>query len=231
MFRRPFSLAAQANLSGRPRVDSAMPSKKQRMPEPAEASHASKAERLDAALAAGAVRHRKNPAVRVLGTLAELADQPPLLAGSAATIAAGLALGRPRLARAGVRMLASELVATGIKAAVKHHVVRTRPHKMLKDGRYVLDTDKHGDKDEGPWNSFPSGHTAGAVAVGRALTREYPQAAPAVAVAATLVAVIQLPRGTHFASDVVAGAAIGWGSERIVDGAVRAVDRTRSGED
>ena len=196
-------------------------SKHRTLKAPPAADRASKAERLDAALATAAVRHREHPVVRVLGAVAELADQPPLLAGSAGVVVAGVALRQPRLARAGLRMLTAELVATGIKAAVKHRVVRTRPHKMLKDGRYVLDSDADGEKDEGPWNSFPSGHTAGAVAVGRALTREYPGSAPAVALAATLVALIQLPRGQHFASDVVAGAAIGFGSEKLVDAGVK----------
>ncbi len=48
----------------------------------------------------------------VLGTASEVADQPPLIGLSLATMAAGAALRRPRLLRAGVRMLASELVAT-----------------------------------------------------------------------------------------------------------------------
>jgi membrane-associated phospholipid phosphatase len=140
-----------------------------------------------------------------------------------ATVAAGAVLRRPRLLRAGVRMLASEMIATGAKALIKHHVNRTRPHKMLRDGRYSLHTDGKGSKDEGPWNSFPSGHTAGAVAVARALTREYPATAPALGVATTLVALIQLPRGKHFAGDVLAGAAIGLIAEAVVNAAIRRV--------
>lgn len=163
--------------------------------------------------------------VRAVGLAAEAADQPPLFAASIATIGLGTVLRRPRLLRAGLRMLASELVATGIKSVVKHHVNRTRPHKMLKDGRYSLHTDAGGRKDEGPWNSFPSGHTAGAVAVSRAATREYPEARPAAGIAAALVALIQLPRGRHFASDVVAGAVIGAVSEALVDVAARRLRR------
>ncbi|MBB5710073.1 phosphatase PAP2 family protein [Sphingomonas xinjiangensis] len=186
------------------------------------AARASKVERLDAALATVALRHRGNPAVKAVGLLSEASDQPPLLAASAATLAAGLVLRQPRLARAGLRMLASELVATGIKAGIKRYVARTRPHKMLEDGRYLLHPDKNAEKNEGPWNSFPSGHTAGAVAVGRALSREYPQASSAAAAAAAAVGLVQLPQGNHFASDVVVGAMVGWVAEAAVNAAVNA---------
>jgi membrane-associated phospholipid phosphatase len=196
---------------------------------PKGAKRASKAEQIDAALSKALVRHRENPAVRGLGALAELADQPPLIAVSLLTAGAGAVLRRPPLVRAGLRMLASELLATALKGAIKHHVNRTRPHKMLEDGRYSLHTDRKGRKDEGPWNSFPSGHTAGAVAVGRALVREYPAAAPAAALAMTLVAIIQLPRGAHFASDVVAGAAIGAAAEGAVHAGAKRLQRALAG--
>lgn len=184
---------------------------------PRGAKRAGRIERTDAALGKAAAQFREAPLVRMLEKFGDLADQPPLIAACVATIAAGAVLRKPRLLRAGLRMLASEAVATGAKALVKHHVARTRPGKMLKDGRYSRQTDRNGDKDDGPWNSFPSGHTAGAVAVGRALVREYPVAAPAVAVAATIVALVQPFTGAHFPSDVAAGAAIGLTSEAAVD--------------
>jgi membrane-associated phospholipid phosphatase len=198
---------------------------REKLKAPKAAHRASKAERLDTALSTELMRHRENRVVRALGIVGEAADQPPLIGLSIATIGAGAALRQPRLLRAGLRMLASELVATGIKAAVKHHVNRTRPHKMLEDGRYSLHTDGKGSKDEGPWNSFPSGHTAGAVAVSRAAAREYPRGRPAALLISGLVAAIQLPRGKHFASDVVAGAAIGWASEALVNAAARRLGR------
>lgn len=181
------------------------------------AARASKAERIEAALGTEAVQYRGHRAVRTVGLLSKASDQPPLLALSAVTLAAGLVLNQPRLARAGVRMLASELLATGIKAGIKRYVARTRPHKMLEDGRYLLHPDKKAKRNEGPWNSFPSGHTAGAVAVGRAFSREYPQASGATALTAVAVGAVQLPLGNHFASDVVAGALVGFISEAVVD--------------
>jgi membrane-associated phospholipid phosphatase len=192
---------------------------------PKAARRASKLERIDAAISTELMRHRENRSVRALGFVGEAADQPPLIGASLATMGAGAVLRSPRLLRTGLRMLASELVSTGIKGVVKHHVNRTRPHKMLEEGRYALHTDGKGSKDEGPWNSFPSGHTAGAVATGRAVSREYPKAAPAAGLGALLVAAIQLPRGKHFVSDVIAGALIGAASEALVHAAARRLGR------
>lgn len=201
---------------------------KKKLKTPKGAKRASKAERADAAVAKAAVRHQENPLVRLAGMIGDLADQPPLLIGSAATIAAGAVLRNPRLVRAGVRMFASELAATGMKAAAKRFIARTRPRKMLKDGRYALNADVDGDKYDGPWNSFPSGHAAGAVAVGRALSREYPGALPAAALVAGIAALVQLPKGAHFPSDIAAGAAIGVASEALVNEGAALMDKQRT---
>jgi len=74
-------------------------------------------------------------------------------------------------------------------------------------------------------NSFPSGHTAGVVAVTRAMAREYPATALPGATAAAAIAVTRPMVGAHFPLDIVAGAAIGVASEWIVARAFDAVDR------
>lgn len=181
-------------------------------------------ERADVELAKRASAYRDLPPVKAAGWLAQLADQPPLLAGSAVVALAGLALRRGRLARTGMRMLASELVATAIKGRIKKRLDRTRPGKMLNDGRYAF-REAQGEESDGAWSSFPSGHTAGAVAVGRAIAREYPASAPAGAAAATLVGAAQLPTAAHFPSDVAAGAVIGWVAEELVHLGERAAMR------
>ena len=183
-----------------------------REPEDDRESH--EVEGIDAAIVRAVAPYRETWPVKALSTVGELADQPPMIASTSATLVAGLATGNDRLARAGARMLAAHLLATGIKTIVKNRVDRTRPQLLLEDGEYHWE---EGDSDEGDEHSFPSGHTAGAVAVARSLTREYPGAAVPAAVATTLVAGVQVPSASHFPSDVVAGAAIGLVAEILVD--------------
>ena len=177
-----------------------------------------KVEKTDIAVARAATPLRRTAPVKAAGELSELADQPPLFAICAAVLAFGLVSGRPRLARAGARMLAAETLATVIKSAVKHRVDRTRPHVLARGGRYEM---KRGASHASADNSFPSGHTAGAVAVARAVSREYPGAAPGAYGLATAVAVVQIPRCQHYPTDVAGGAAIGLVAEAIVDLAAR----------
>lgn len=198
-------------------------SRKTKPKPPPAVKRASAIEHADAKVAAALGTHHEHPVIEAVGKVSEIADQPPLIALTAATALAGLVLRKPELTRAGLRMLASELVATGIKTRVKTRVNRTRPHKMLDEGRYVLEHAGERANRDGPWSSFPSGHTAGAVAVTRALSREYPALEVPAAAAAATIAAIQLPRRAHFPTDVIAGAAIGWIAETLVDAGIRAL--------
>lgn len=154
-----------------------------------------------------------HPVVRLAGALSEVADQPPMLAINLGTLAVGLWQSDARLTRTGVRMLAAHGLATLAKAVIKRNVDRARPHLFSHRDDH---RPKPGDTDEGPQNSFPSGHTAGALAVARAVAREYPGAAGPAYAGAAAVAAIQVPRGTHFPIDVAAGAVIGLVAEALV---------------
>lgn len=171
-------------------------------------------EKADVAVSAEAGKLRDRPAVKLLGALSEVADQPPAFTLAAAAAAAGVTLGRPTLAEGGLRALAALTLVTAAKSAIKSVVVRTRPHMLLDHGHYesgVLGPD------EGPWNSFPSGHTANAVAVACAIGRVAPQAEGAALAAAIAIGVAQVPRAKHHALDVVAGAALGFAIEAGVN--------------
>ncbi len=134
-------------------------------------------------------------------------------------VAAAGAVHRDRdIVRAGGRMLAAHLLATAIKALVKRSVDRTRPDLLVDQGRYEVGK---GRRNEGPFNSFPSGHTAGATAVACALVRAYPETAPYAYAAAGTIAVAQIPNCNHFASDIAAGAVIGWVAEAAVSRSAR----------
>lgn len=177
--------------------------------------------RTDKALSHRLARYRHHPAARALGWAAEVADQPQLLSLSVATIAVGGFAGRRDLVRGGVRMLAAELTATGAKAVVKRLVERSRPGHALDTGD---DRFRAGGRDDHALTSFPSGHTAGAVAVARAAAREIDGVALPAAIATGLVAAAQAPSGHHYLGDVAAGGIIGWLAEALVDRAVREWD-------
>ncbi|GAA3707942.1 hypothetical protein GCM10022268_16620 [Sphingomonas cynarae] len=165
-----------------------------------------------------ATRQHDGPVMRAAGKASELADQPPLIALSTATMVAGMVLRHPAVLRAGTRMLASHLIATGIKTVLKSGIDRTRPARAVKEGHRI---GKGDGADDSSLNSFPSGHTAGAVAVAQAVAHESTAAGLPLQAAAIGVAAMQPRRGKHYVSDVVAGAAIGWASERAAGALLR----------
>lgn len=156
---------------------------------------------------------RETLPVRIAGLLAEVGDQPELITASAGTLVVGLVSRRPDLIRGGARMLTAHLVATGVKTMIKHRLDRHRPAAAEESGDHHFRKGASHDHDE---NSFPSGHTAGAVAVARAASRDIEGAGTPAGLAATAIAAAQPATGSHFLSDVVAGAAVGWVSEAVV---------------
>ncbi len=169
----------------------------------------------DEAAAEAALPYQGSRAMEALGRFASLGDQPPLRTLCATVIAAGVAGGDRRLARAGVRMLVAHTVATLAKDFVKERVDRTRPRSKEEKGKDHVP--KPGRDDSKEETSFPSGHSAGAAAVAWAFARDYPEyAAPAYVVGSAL-ALAQIPRCAHYPTDVGAGLAIGIGADALVD--------------
>jgi membrane-associated phospholipid phosphatase len=178
-------------------------------------------ERADVKAAAWAAQYRKHPVVKAASFVAEGADQPQLVALSLAVFALGVATGDARLRLCGMRMVAAIATATALKTLGKRLVARTRPNAVIKRGGYrkmALGPV------EGDWNAFPSGHTAGALAVARAVGRTYPDLEAASLALATFAGVTQIFKGGHFPSDVLAGAVVGVASELGSERAVRAID-------
>ncbi|MBZ6378305.1 hypothetical protein B5C34_00515 [Pacificimonas flava] len=154
------------------------------------------------------------PGMGMAAAASELADQPPLIILSLLTALGGAAAGNRRLARTGIRMLAAHGLATLAKDLIKNRVDRSRPFKAASSGRHEF---RPGQSDRKEDRSFPSGHSAGGIAVARAIGREYPAVGRPASAAALLAAAIQVPREAHYASDVLAGLAIGAVSEAVVD--------------
>lgn len=163
-------------------------------------------EQADRAIADAAAPVRHTTPVKVAGWLSEIADQPQLITLCTAVLLSGV-IGRDRrLAVTGGRMLAAEVLATVMKDAIKHRVDRTRPEAVDDGTPYVMEPGRSRDSDR---NSFPSGHTAGAIAVASVIAGAYPHArVPAYGVAAA-IALIQIPRSKHYVSDVAIGSVIG----------------------
>ncbi len=189
---------------------------------PDAAADASMLEKADVAVAKAVAPYQHTPVVEAVGKASEIGDQPPLIALSSAVLGWGLWTHDKRLARTGLRMLASHLLATGLKNIVKNYVDRTRPFVLAEEGRYEM---HRGTQHEKAMTSFPSGHTAGAIAVAAAVAREYPERSTAAYGVAGAVAFAQIPRCAHYPTDIGAGAVIGWLSEQAVAAAGRAVAR------
>jgi len=177
-----------------------------KQPRTHELTDASPLEQADVAAAGQLARHRHHPALRAATGFSQLADQPPLLAASSAVMAWGLLSGDRHLARRGGYLLASVGLATLLKSAVKRLVSRTRPNVLLDQGLYRV---QPLGPDEGPWHSFPSGHTTGAVALARAVGRCWPAACWPAYAGAAAAGIVQVPRGAHYPSDVLAGVVLG----------------------
>jgi membrane-associated phospholipid phosphatase len=128
-------------------------------------------------------------------------------------VAWGLLTRDPRLARRGGHLAASVALATLLKGTVKRALSRTRPNVLLDQGRYRVEPLG---PDEGPWHSFPSGHTAGSVALARAVARCWPGARWPAYAGAAAVGMAQVPRGAHYPSDVLAGVVVGVAAEAVV---------------
>jgi membrane-associated phospholipid phosphatase len=153
---------------------------------------------------------RKSPTVQAISKVGKLGDQPELRILSAAIITAGLVGGDRRLSRAGFRMLVAHELATLAKDFAKDRVDRTRPRSANSAAERRIRKGSDPSKEE---SSFPSGHSAGAMAVASAFAREYPDRGAAALGAAGVIAAAQVPRHAHYVSDVGAGIVLGLAAE------------------
>jgi membrane-associated phospholipid phosphatase len=184
-----------------------------------------KLEKADAAAASAVGPYRETAPIRALSFFSKLGDQPPLRTLCAAAIAAGLVTRNGRLAGAGLRALASHTLATWAKDVVKRRVDRSRPRAP---GRPTIKPGTDTSKQE---TSFPSGHSAGAAAVASAFAREFPEYSALAYAGAGTIAIAQVPRCSHYPSDVGAGFAIGIAADAAVAAALRAARLAGNGRE
>ncbi|MCF1644185.1 MULTISPECIES: phosphatase PAP2 family protein [Streptomyces] len=136
---------------------------------------------------------------RVLSAAEETAEGTKLWCGAAAVMASlGGWRGR-KAAAAGLAAVAlAQLASNGV---CKQLADRPRPPKEW------FPHDETEDRPDS--SSFPSGHTAAAVAFTAAVAPAWPLAGAVCAVPAAMVAVERVQSGAHYPSDVAVGAAIG----------------------
>jgi membrane-associated phospholipid phosphatase len=148
----------------------------------------------------------------------------PFVAGGALYLA-GRATGDEDIARLGVTLTEGVVVAAALNGVIKGIAGRALPNaKTTEPGRFSFGRGFH--DGNGPFVSFPSGHTAASFAAAAVLAAEAPAWGPSAArivppvaySTATLVALSRLYANLHWASDLPLGAAIGVWSGRTVSG-------------
>ena len=167
---------------------------------------------------------------RVAGTSTPALDAPLRALSTAANYsrlsmaaAAAMALlAGPRGRRAAVSGLAAVAVTSAAaNLGLKLFSRRPRPerelHGVLVSRGVPMPTS----------TSFPSGHTAAAVAFAEGVRHEWPGAGRVLYVVAGLVGYSRVHTGVHYPGDVLAGAALGLGTAEITSRAARRL-RTRT---
>ncbi|PIM68019.1 phosphatase PAP2 family protein [Streptomyces sp. JV178] len=160
--------------------------------------------------------HRIPPGVgKALSVMEEAAESTKLWCGAAAAMAwLGGWRGRKAAADGLAALVVAQLISNGL---CKQLADRPRPPKEWFP---------HDEVDDRPESSsFPSGHTAAAVAFTAAVAPTWPTAGAACAVPAVTVAVERVQSGAHYPSDVTTGAAIGLASAWLIRRAPRLVLR------
>ncbi|MFH8800897.1 phosphatase PAP2 family protein [Streptomyces sp. NPDC017936] len=154
---------------------------------------------------------------KVLSAVEEVAENSKLWCGAAAAMAClGGRRGRGVAVSGMAALTVAQLISNGL---CKHLADRPRPPK---------DWFPHDEVDDRPdSSSFPSGHTAAAVAFTAAVASTAPVAGAACALPAAMVALERVQSGAHYPSDVVTGAAIGLAGAWLTRHAPRLVLRHR----
>ena len=107
--------------------------------------------------------------------------------------------------RRAVPIAAAVLVTSLVVMVLKRAIGRVRPGRE-QAGQFLGPTLRHANFRE----SFPSSHTACAVALSVMLSHFYPEAAPTFWTLAVICAVLRYVLDAHWPSDVVGGVAVGY---------------------
>lgn len=162
-----------------------------------------------------------NTALRNTAAVFRNTGQPGVLLGGLSAYAIGRVTHRPALATAGLRVTEAIVVAGTLTGIGKVAAGRSRP--FVTAGVNPSDFQWWRGRREG-FTSMPSGHTSAAFAAASALAVEWRaswpgsarMAVPLLYTGASLVGLSRIYNDKHWASDVMAGAALGTLSGRVV---------------
>ncbi|WP_276496930.1 phosphatase PAP2 family protein [Pontibacter litorisediminis] len=144
-----------------------------------------------------------------LSSVVEPLGRPGYMAPLAgAAFAGGVFLNDAKLQKAGLVSLGSILISTGVTSILKNEFHRYRPSETTEN--HFFD----GPAPASSNTSLPSAHTATAFAVATSVAnvygREHKFVKPLAYGAATLVGLSRINDNAHWATDVMAGAAVGY---------------------
>jgi hypothetical protein len=148
--------------------------------------------------------HLHNP---WLAQLSDIGDQlgrgESLLYLSAALLVVGYGLKRANWIDAGWETLLAHVLSGVLNNVLKHAIGRARPKFMHAGNPEFAPLAGSG------WDSFPSGHSMAAFAVATVLAVRFPKIRWPIMLLAFAIAVSRMVRGSHYLTDVAAGAILG----------------------
>lgn len=151
------------------------------------------------------VRSLHNPVIEQLGNIGNrLGHGETLILLSIGLFLAGYIWKKDLFRHAGIDTLAAHAVA-GVAVQIPKHIIG-RPRPRLTH----VDAFEYGPSFQGGLDAFPSGHSAASFAVAAVLARYFPRMSWLWYGAACFVGVSRFLRGSHFPTDVLAGAVLGY---------------------
>ena len=164
--------------------------------------------------------HNVKNVTRIAGYLSSFGDWPELMAYGCVGLAVSFITGNKCLRRLFICMMIAATIAGALVNSVRITSGRARPNNteatqewngLWDKGGFLLFKNKY--------HSFPSGHTTVAFAAATVFAMEYKGSAwvPVVAYSvATLIGISRITNNVHWATDVLAGAALGYFTGRQV---------------
>ena len=148
--------------------------------------------------------HLTNPWLAQLSDIGDrLGKGESLVILSLVLLAVGYGLKHPQWKDAGRQSLIAHGLAALSANILKHAIGRPRPKFMHAGNLALFPASGSG------WDSFPSGHAAAAFAVATVLATKFPRARWPILAVAVAIAASRIVRGSHYLTDVAAGAALG----------------------